>query len=117
MGQALARSFLRRQVALVSMMALLVFLAGWGLAPAISAQELSQQPGGAVPPAAVASPAEDAGRCEAASSPFVTTTAFCWYCDADYCGCLTREDCILYYSCSCSSIDCRRSCSYGYCTE
>ncbi len=37
----------------------------------------------------------------------------CPYCDQDRCGCAAPTgSCILTFNCSCSSIDCQRSCDY-----
>lgn len=39
----------------------------------------------------------------------------CTYCDQEYCGCITIEGCALEYSCTCSPLQCTRSCRIVYC--
>lgn len=39
----------------------------------------------------------------------------CSYCNQDNCGCLEIEGCVLQYDCTCSPIQCTRSCRYLYC--
>jgi hypothetical protein len=37
----------------------------------------------------------------------------CLWCDLDACGCVPPpEGCALIFSCACSSIDCKRSCTF-----
>lgn len=94
----------------------LLFLLGF------SSSALAQQEGTRTGP--VASLASEASSLSA-GSPFVSQSAllfgqenllvgelaFCRYCGMDYCGCIPLSYCTLIYSCSCSSIECKRSCS------
>ena len=36
----------------------------------------------------------------------------CSYCDLDACGCASRARCYIVFSCTCSPIQCTRSCDY-----
>lgn len=42
--------------------------------------------------------------------PFV-----CKHCDQEYCGCIPLPECVLVYSCTCSPIQCTRSCKHEDC--
>jgi len=94
----------------------MVFLSGYSLTPSVAAEGPSVEAGEAVAtPAASMPQGEEPGLC--AQAPLVTEAGIigCTYCAQENCGCIAIEGCVLFYSCSCSSIDCKRTCQNKFC--
>jgi hypothetical protein len=51
----------------------------------------------------------------ALDDPIVGAMVECTYCDQELCGCIALPECVLVYSCSCSPIECKRSCKHTNC--
>jgi hypothetical protein len=88
--------------------------------PALAADEGSESVGeAAVAPRQEALPTE-ALSCEgtnwlALDDPAQGAMIECSYCDQEYCGCIPLPECVLVYSCSCSPLQCTRSCKHKDC--
>jgi hypothetical protein len=112
MSSVLLRSSIRRRGAMISAVALVALAAGYILTPSVAAQEPSVQASGVAAPAERPLQDGEPGLCQ---DDFGFVQAACVWCDLDACGCIYIEGCVLYFSCTCSPIQCTRSCENKFC--
>ena len=92
---------------------LLASLLGLGFASPAAAQETSATASEVVTTVETMPHGEELGVCQGDAA--LTGMVACTYCNLDNCGCLVIERCTLVYSCTCSPIQCTRSCEYKFC--
>jgi hypothetical protein len=115
MRDSQVRLAFRRAGALVSALTVMFVLWSLALAPPGFAQERPLEGAETMTPAEDAKIAEAPAQCEGELGVVLATLKVCSYCTQDNCGCIPREECVLEYSCSCSPIQCTRSCQYRFC--
>ncbi len=100
---------------LPSTLAFAALLMAFGWPSGVTAQQASDQAAASGTTAVCSSPSTNQARLQSALLPgpteaLVEGVITCRYCDEDYCGCIANPYGTLIFSCSCSSIDCTRSC-------